>query len=71
MCYLFVGPDGLYQHRRPRKDPQFVGEGDRSHEITSNLSYLFNGPRNAPFPKAKNGRIGEVGWESQNLLGQS
>jgi len=39
-----------------------VGNGDRSHETTSDMAYLNRPPPGSAFPLAKNGRIGEIGW---------
>ncbi len=69
---MFVsGPDGLRDHRRAVQtdmDQHMTGIGIRSMETTSAVSYIFRGAPSAPFPKAKNGRIGEIGWEQENLL---
>ena len=70
MCYV-LGPDGLRDHRktvRQDMDQHMTGTGTRSMETTSAVSYIFRGAPSAPFPKAKNGRIGEIGWEQENLL---
>lgn len=39
-----------------------VGSGDRSPEITSQMSYLSRPPPGSTFPKAKHKQIGEIGW---------
>ncbi|XP_013398152.1 uncharacterized protein LOC106164698 [Lingula anatina] len=60
---IYTGPDGMDWHRYPvTRDPQFVGIGSFSPEKTCQISYLSRNPVNMPFPKAKNGRIGEIGW---------
>ena len=63
-----AGPDNLRHHRvKVVDDAQFVGRGEQSLERTSAIDYLFRGPKNAPFPKAKNGRIGEIGYEADHM----
>jgi hypothetical protein len=60
---LFIGPNGKRDHKvSVSRDYQMVGSGDRSPEITSQLSYLNRPPPGAKFPKAKNGQVGEIGW---------
>lgn len=62
-AHIFTGPDGLAPHRRPNQDPMFCGIGERSFENTEALGYMFRPPTGQRFPKAKNGNIGETGWE--------
>lgn len=65
---IYTGPDGQRPYRMAVKaDFMFTGEGDRSMEDTSGVSYLFRGPRDAPFPKAKAACIGEIGWSAKSL----
>ena len=59
----FIGPNGIRDHKvSVSGDYQMVGSGDRSPEITSQMSYLSRPPPGAKFPKAKNGQVGEIGW---------
>ncbi|GFO41719.1 histone-lysine N-methyltransferase SETMAR [Plakobranchus ocellatus] len=59
---LFTGPSGLRDYRaNVTTFQQAVGEGDRSNEFTSDLSYLNRDPPGSRFPLAKNGRINEIG----------
>ena len=63
VIYL-TGPDGLRDHKVPVvPDMQFIGDNVRSREDTAALSYMFRASKGVPFPLAKNGRIGEIGWE--------
>lgn len=57
------GPDGIWHHRVRVDRPMFIGDTERSGQITNSVSYLFKAAPNASFPKAKNGRPGETGWE--------
>lgn len=68
--YNILGPEGLRPHRvTVAHDPGYVGNTTRSPEDSGSLNYLFRGPSNVPFPKAKNGRIGETGWEMEFFKG--
>ncbi len=70
ICLLppHLGPDNVRDHRvKTINNMQYVGEGVRSSENTSAIHYLFRAPKSAAFPLAKNGRIGEIGWEAEHL----
>jgi hypothetical protein len=61
--FIFTSFNGKRDHKvSVSRDYQMVGSGDRSPEITSQLSYLNRPPPGAKFPKAKNGQVGEIGW---------
>lgn len=60
---VYTGPNGERDQKvTVSRDFQMVGIGDRSPEITSQMSYLSRPPPGCKFPKAKNGQIGEIGW---------
>lgn len=56
------GPSGKYDHRVTVKDPSFVGDVDYSAERTSGLSYMFNAPDGAQFPRSSKKWVGGIGW---------
>ncbi|KAK3796973.1 hypothetical protein RRG08_057218 [Elysia crispata] len=65
---LFTGPSGLRDYRaQVNTFQQAVGEGDRSDEFTSDLSYLNRDPPGSKFPLAKNGRINEIGGSVEHF----
>lgn len=64
---MIADPDGLGHHRRARLDPLFIGNVDMSPEHTSQVAYLFTAPKGTPFPKAKQGHIGETGYEVKHF----
>ncbi|XP_071120431.1 uncharacterized protein [Mytilus edulis] len=60
---VYTGPNGERdQNVSVNLDFQMVGSGDRSPEITSQMSYLSRPPPGSTFPKAKHKQIGEIGW---------
>ena len=68
---VYTGPNGERdQNVSVSRDFQMVGSGDRSPEITSQMSYLSRPPPGTKFPKARNRQIGEIGWlyETFNIV---
>jgi hypothetical protein len=62
MCVI-AGPNGRSDHRVTATHHfQSVGIGERTPELTGALGYLNRASPGAPFPKAKNGSAGEIGW---------
>ncbi|KAL8624006.1 hypothetical protein ACOMHN_040632 [Nucella lapillus] len=60
---VFTGPSGQRDHRAHLADfKQAVGIGHRSPGTTSDLGYITRSAPGTPFPLAKNGRSGEIGW---------
>ncbi|CAH1787197.1 unnamed protein product [Owenia fusiformis] len=60
---LYTGPDGLRDQRLAVNTPGNSVGVCNSNEHTSELGYLSRAPTDMKFPKAKNGNIGEIGWE--------
>ncbi|XP_076450200.1 uncharacterized protein LOC143286506 [Babylonia areolata] len=61
---VFTGPSGLRDHRAHLSDfSQAVGTGGtRPQGLTGDLAYITRRAPGAPFPLAKHGRSGEIGW---------
>ncbi|KAL5007469.1 hypothetical protein ScPMuIL_016275 [Solemya velum] len=65
---LFTGPSGNRDHRVSVTDDfQMVGIGKQSNELTGQLTYLNRPSPGEPFPKAKNGQVGEIGWPHETF----
>ena len=67
LSYIWAGPDGARNHHLKRLHAEYTGIGEQSSEKTSNLGYMFRTPTNYPFPRGKQGRLGEIGGAVQLL----
>ena len=62
---IFSGPDGTKPFSRYRlRDPHFVGHAVYSIEGSSDIEYMWRGPRwSSNFP-GKSGWVGAIGWKT-------
>ncbi|XP_064602915.1 uncharacterized protein LOC135468540 [Liolophura sinensis] len=67
---IFSGPNSLRQHRVTVPDSvMWVGIGERSPEVTSEVAYLSRPAPDTPFPMCRSRHVGEVGWTVEFFSG--